>query len=93
MAPPKQQPKSAVQPKVTAPKPVATATGNLANLDRLQALQYSQSLRLADAKKRALLVTTRKRFIDRRDACRAEACKREAYLARMREITGIMTGG
>lgn len=74
----------------TAARP--TTTRNLANLDRLQALHYRQSLGLADARKRALLVTTRERFVARRDACRSESCTREAYLARMREVSNIMTG-
>lgn len=63
---------------------------NLANLDRQQAMFYSQSWLRADPARRAQLQTTRDRFIDRRDGCRSIACTRAAYLARMREVSEIM---
>jgi len=65
---------------------------NLTNLDRQQALLYAQSWSRADADKRAQLIQTRERFIARRDACRSDACTSGAYLARMREVSEIMTG-
>jgi hypothetical protein len=86
------------QPKLplrTASQPTASQPGaskrNLANLDRLQALHYNQSLGRADEKKRALLISTRDRFVARRDACRSVSCTRDTYLARMREVSDIMT--
>ncbi len=65
--------------------------GALASLDRQQALLYGQSWGRADAAKRARLLSTRERFIARRDSCRSTACTSGAYLARMREVSEIMT--
>ena len=65
---------------------------NLANLDRQQALFYSQSWLRADAAKRAQLQITRDRFMARRDGCRSVACTRTVYLARLREVGEIMIG-
>ena len=65
---------------------------NLAILDRQQALLYSQSLGRADAAKRARLVSTGERFLARRDGCRSVECTSAAYLARMREVSEIMSG-
>jgi curved DNA-binding protein CbpA len=90
-AQPSRQPPTAAQPKASAPRDSPITNRNLANLDRLQALHYSQSLSFADGRKKALLVSTRKRFVARRAACLSEACTRETYLARMREISAIMT--
>ncbi len=67
-------------------------SANLANLDRQQALLYSQSLGRADAAKRAQLLGTRERFVARREACKTDVCTSAAYLARMREVSEIMTG-
>ncbi len=64
----------------------------LANLDRQQALLYSQSWGRADAAKRAELLRTRERFVAERDSCRSHSCTSGAYLARMREVSEIMTG-
>ena len=67
-------------------------SANLAILDRQQALLYSQSLGRADAAKRARLVSTGERFLARRDGCRSVECASAAYLARMREVSEIMSG-
>jgi hypothetical protein len=63
---------------------------DLAGLDRQQTLFYSQSWLRAGAAKRVQLQQTRIRFIARRDSCRSVACARDAYLARMREVSAIM---
>ena len=84
--------RTAARPTASPPAARSGTSRNLANLDRLQALHYSQSLGRADPRKRALLLSTRERFVARRDACRSESCTREAYLARMREVSNIMTG-
>ncbi len=63
---------------------------NLANLDRQQAMFYSQSWVRADAARRERLQITGDRFMARRDGCRSIACTRAAYLARMREVSEIM---
>lgn len=62
----------------------------LANLDRQQAMLYSQSWVRADPARREQLQATRDRFIARRDGCRSVACTSAAYLARMREVSEIM---
>ena len=66
--------------------------GDLANLDRQQALLYAQSWGRADAAKRAQLLSTRDRFVAERDSCRSDSCTSGAYLDRMREVSEIMTG-
>ena len=80
-------PPRAIQPRATQSTPV-----QLANLDRQQALLFNQSWAHADAAKRALLLSSRDRFVARRDGCRSVACTRAAYLARLREVSEIMTG-
>jgi hypothetical protein len=67
-------------------------SGNLSNLDRQQALLYSQSWGRADAAKRAQLLSTREHFMARRDSCRTVECTSAAYLARVREVSEIMIG-
>ncbi|HUE80438.1 MAG TPA: DnaJ domain-containing protein [Sphingomicrobium sp.] len=67
-------------------------SARLATLDRHQALLYNQSWGLADEAKRAQLLSSRERFIARRDSCRSDACARGAYLDLMREVSDIMTG-
>ena len=66
---------------------------NLVILYCQQALLDSQSLGLAAyAAKRARLVSTGERFLARRDGCRSVECTSAAYLARMREVSEIMSG-
>jgi hypothetical protein len=54
---------------------------------------YGQSWRYGDAPKRKALVQSRNNFIARRGACPGEACKREAYLGLMREVSEIVESG
>jgi hypothetical protein len=67
-------------------------SANLASLDRQQALLFGQSWGRADAARRAELLRTRDRFLTRRDRCRSDSCATTAYLARLRELSEIMTG-
>ena len=82
----------APQPKAVQLKVARSAPSQLANLDRLQTLLYDQSWVRADAAKRTQLLSSRDRFIARRDGCRSDACATAAYLARMREVSEIMIG-
>jgi curved DNA-binding protein CbpA len=82
----------APQPRTAQLKVARSAPSQLANLDRQQTLLYNQSWVRADAAKRAQLLTTRDRFIARRDGCRSNSCVTAAYLARMREVSEIMIG-
>ena len=82
----------AALPRAALPKVTRSAPAQLANLDRQQALLFNQSWVRADAAKRAQLLTTRDRFITRRDGCRSDACATAVYLARMREVSEIMIG-
>ncbi len=66
---------------------------NLANVDGHLGVFYGQSLRFADAEKRAVLLKTREQFIARRDNCQSETCVLNVYLGRMREVTDIMSRG
>ena len=63
---------------------------NLARLDRHLAVFYGQSWGQADAARRERLLSTRERFLARRDACRSDACVNGVYLRRMREVSEIM---
>lgn len=82
----------AAAPKAIQPRATPLAHPQLANLDRQQALLFNQSWANADAAKRALLQTTRDRFIARREGCRTTTCTRAVTLAQMREVSEIMTG-
>ena len=65
-------------------------SSDLSRLDRHLGMLYGQSWGQADATRRARLLGTRDRFIDRRDACRSDSCISDAYVSRMREISDIM---
>ena len=84
--------RAAPQPRAAQPRVVQLAPSQLANLDRQQALLFNQSLARADAAKRTQLLSSRDRFITRRDGCRSDTCTTAAYLARMREVSAIMIG-
>ena len=84
--------RAAPQPRAAQPKVVRSAPAQLANLDRQQALLFNQSWVHADAARRAQLLSTRDRFTARRNGCRSDTCATAAYLARMREVSEIMTG-
>ncbi|MEO8177044.1 MAG: hypothetical protein ABI626_10355 [Sphingomicrobium sp.] len=66
--------------------------GDLATLDRDLAALTTDVWGRADAAKRARLARTRDRFIARRNACQSDACTNSAYVARLRELSDIMTG-
>lgn len=70
---------------------VCSDTG-LAALDRNMASQYSRALGSASAQQRALLQSTRDRFLSYRDRCPNNSCISDAYVGRMREIRDIMEG-
>jgi nitrite reductase/ring-hydroxylating ferredoxin subunit len=56
------------------------------------AAQYARSIEVATPQQKALLRSTRDRFIAYRDRCPNRACIGDAYVGRMREIRDIMEG-
>jgi hypothetical protein len=70
---------------------VCTNAG-LAALDRNMAAQYGRAIQQATPEQRALLRSTRSRFIAYRDRCPNRSCIGDAYVGRMREIRDIMEG-
>jgi uncharacterized protein len=68
------------------------ANAGLAALDRNMAAQYSSAIAAATPQQRALLRSTRGRFLGYRDRCPNRACIGAAYIGRMREIRDIMEG-
>jgi curved DNA-binding protein CbpA len=66
------------------------ASIDLAALERMQSLLDRQSQEFAPAAKQGRLLTTRAVFQARLDRCASAACKRDAYLARNREIAELM---
>ncbi|MEO6255680.1 MAG: hypothetical protein ABIO69_02625, partial [Sphingomicrobium sp.] len=66
--------------------------GDLATLDRDLAALTNDVWGRADEAKRARLARTRDRFVLRRNACQSDACTNSAYVARLRELSDIMTG-
>ena len=66
--------------------------GGLASLDRQMASQFTSALSRADPEERALLQSTRSRFITFRERCRSDDCIADAYRGRMREIDDILAG-
>ena len=87
-------PKS-VPERVTQVRPVERAIPRdqgLGGIDRQTMDFYAQSLRHADAGKRGQLGRTHGAFAARLAACDDDPCRREAYLARNREISRIMIG-
>jgi len=85
-------------PTAAAPKPVSDdcdtaatcARIDLAALERMQTLLYNQSYLNASSVKQARLLTGRSTFLARLGRCTSAACKRDAYLARNREIAELM---
>jgi len=65
---------------------------DLAALDHHLALLTGQSLQNADPETRTLLVATQTAFRSRLSRCASAVCRRDAYLARNREIAEIMRG-
>jgi uncharacterized protein len=74
-----------------ASEPVAATPGaeDLARLNNALAQLYSQSWSRADQGKRALLLRTQDRFVARLRDCQSAACKRSAFLERMRQVSDI----
>jgi uncharacterized protein YecT (DUF1311 family) len=68
------------------------SNAGLAALDRNMAAQYARSIEVATPQQKALLRSTRDRFIAYRDRCPNRACIGDAYVGRMREIRDIMEG-
>ena len=65
---------------------------SLTALDRNMAAQYGRALSDADSQQRAILESTRDRFLSYRDRCPNRQCMADAYVGRMREIRDIMEG-
>jgi len=63
---------------------------DLAALDRMQTMLYNQSYLNASSVKQARLLSGRLVFLARLGRCSSAACKRDAYLARNREIADLM---
>ena len=68
------------------------SNAGLAALDRNMAAQYGQAVAQATPEQRALLRSTRDRFLGYRDRCPNRSCIGDAYVGRMREIRDIMEG-
>lgn len=64
----------------------------LAALHVSMAAQYRRALASAAPDERALLQSTRDRFLRYRDRCRDRQCMADAYVGRMREIRDIARG-
>jgi uncharacterized protein len=64
----------------------------LAALDRNMANQFNGALSGASGEQRALLRTTRDRFLRFRDRCPDRRCIAQAYAGRIREIRDIAEG-
>ena len=64
----------------------------LASLDLNMAAQYRRAIAAADPRQRALLQSTRDRFLAYRDRCPNRQCIGDAYVGRMKEIRDIMEG-
>jgi len=64
----------------------------LAALDRNMAAQFGRAMSRAAPDKRAILQSTRSRFLIYRDRCPDRQCIGDAYVGRMREIRDIMEG-
>lgn len=68
------------------------SNAGLAALDRNMAAQYARAVQQATPEQRALLRSTRNRFLAYRDRCPNRSCIGDAYVGRMREIRDIMQG-
>ena len=64
----------------------------LSALDVNMATQYRRALSSASPEERALLQSTRDRFLGYRDRCPNRQCIADSYVGRMREIRDIMEG-
>jgi uncharacterized protein YecT (DUF1311 family) len=68
------------------------ADGGLSALDLNMATQYRRAIGSASPSQRALLQSTRDRFLRYRDRCPNRQCIADSYVGRMREIRDIMEG-
>ena len=68
------------------------ADSGLAALDVNMAAQYRRALASATPTQKALLQSTRDRFLAYRDRCPSRQCMADGYVGRMREIRDIMEG-
>jgi uncharacterized protein YecT (DUF1311 family) len=68
------------------------ADGGLSALDVNMAAQYRRALSSASPEQRALLQSSRDRFLGYRDRCPNRQCIADSYVGRMREIRDIMEG-
>jgi hypothetical protein len=102
---PEQQPRPATPPSTGGAHPsfdcgkartkgeiAVCSNSGLAALDRNMAAQYGRAVDDATPRQRALLRTTRDRFLAYRDRCPNRSCIGDAYVGRMREIRDIMEG-
>jgi hypothetical protein len=64
----------------------------LSALDVNMSTQYRRALGAANPEQRAILQSTRDRFLAYRDRCPNRQCIGDAYVGRMREIRDIMEG-
>ena len=64
----------------------------LAALDRNMAAQFGRAMSRASPDERAILQSTRSRFLTYRDRCPDRQCIGDAYVGRMQEIRDIMEG-
>lgn len=80
-------------PAQPSPPRQTRPTTDLASLDQFVMNFYGQSWRYGDAPKRNALEQTKAGFVARRGACVAEACKRDAYLRLMRDVSEIVETG
>jgi uncharacterized protein len=65
---------------------------DLLKLDQHLSLFYTQAFTRANASKRQALLRTRDDFVSKRDLCQSDACVRNAYLGRIRQVGEIMAG-
>ena len=68
------------------------ADSGLAALDVNMAAQYRRALASATPAQKAVLQSTRDRFLAYRDRCPSRQCMADGYVGRMREIRDIMEG-
>jgi uncharacterized protein YecT (DUF1311 family) len=68
------------------------ADSGLAALDVNMATQYRRALASASPAQKAILQSTRDRFLAYRDRCPSRQCMADGYIGRMREIRDIMEG-
>ncbi len=75
-----------------APKPKAATVPNqrVADLDRMSAGFFSQSMVHASSPKKELLMAARDRAAERRKACRSDGCIADSYVRQIRETSAIM---